>query len=257
MTKKLHKLRLLDANAAHRTSLLAITLLCVVFVSGCATANGPEKNIDPLEVINRPIYKFNSVTDKFILRPVAKGYDFLMPRPARIGVSNFLDNLSYPIVIVNSFLQGKFSQGASDTGRFLLNSTIGIAGLFDPASAVGLEAHQEDFGMTFARWGFAQGPYIVVPLLGPRTIRSGIGTLADIQVNPMVQMNNSSVRDKILIVWTIDSRANLLPVDEQINAAFDPYLFIRDAYLQNRKFLLEGDQESPDDPFEDDLEEDF
>jgi phospholipid-binding lipoprotein MlaA len=226
-------------------------------IAGCATASGPERNVDPLEAINRPIYRFNELTDRFLVRPVAKGYDFVMPRPARTGVSNFLDNLRYPVVIINGFLQGKFNQGIADTGRLLINSTIGIAGLFDPATGLGLEAHEEDFGLTLARWGVAEGPYIMVPLIGPRTFRSGAGTLADIQVNPIVAMNNSSARGKIVGLWVIDTRAGLLPIDKQIEEAFDPYLFVRDAYLQNRKFLREGQSARPEDPFEDELDADF
>ncbi len=258
MLKKLLTHRFPDVGISYKAGLrIAIAFICIAGISGCTTSKGAERNVDPLEAINRPIYKFNSVTDKFILRPIAKGYDFVMPRLARVGVRNFLDNLRYPVVFVNGFLQGKFKQGASDTGRFLINSTVGLGGLFDPATSLGLVAHQEDFGLTFARWGIPQGPYIVVPMLGPRTVRSGVGTLADIQINPMVQLNNTSLRSKILILFTIDSRANLLPIDEQINAAYDPYLFIRDAYLQNRVFLLEDDSEATDDPFEDEFEEDF
>ena len=249
------------STLARQTVALAVVIAMCTLSLGCATTSKPDRNVDPLESINRPIYKFNTVVDKYILRPVAKGYDYVTPQPIRTGVSNFLDNFGYPVVILNSFLQGKGGQGVSDVGRFLVNSTVGIAGIFDPATHIGLEAHEEDFGQTFAKWGFAEGPYIMVPLLGPRTIRSGVGTLADIQVDPTIQLQDTSVRDKILIMWTIDSRANLLPVDEQINAAFDPYLFVRDAYLQNRQFLIkdgdDADNASTDDPFADELEEDF
>ncbi len=246
-------------NSINRIALIAVGLS---LLAGCASQGDKERNPDPFEVINRPIFSFNNLADKYVLRPVAVGYDFIVPKPARKGVSNFLNNLNYPVVILNSFLQGKFKQGASDTGRFLVNSTVGLGGIFDPATPLGMEAHEDGFGLTLGHWGLPEGPYIVVPLFGPRTVRSGVGTLANIQVDPMIQMDNTSVRDKILILWTVDSRANLLPVDSTIQDAYDPYLFVRDAYLQNRKFLLENDNkgsdpDSLDDGFEDDFEDDF
>ena len=241
----------------------ACCCLSLIVLSSCATAPATDEqapNVDPLESLNRPIYQFNNVVDKILFRPVATGYDYVMPGFARTGVSNFFENVTYPVVIINSFLQGEFAQGASDTGRFLVNSTVGIGGLFDPATPLGLEEHREDFGLTFAKWGIPSGPYVVVPLLGPRTFRSGIGTLADIQVNPLIQWDNSSARDKLLILWTIDTRANLLPLDDTIDEAFDPYVFVRDAYLQNRDFLQKGsagaEAESEDD-FDDGFEDDF
>jgi phospholipid-binding lipoprotein MlaA len=234
--------------------------MSLMLVGGCAaTGSGDTEkpNVDPLESINRPIYQFNTFVDKILFRPVATGYDYVMPDFARTGVSNFFENITYPVVIVNSFLQAEFAQGASDTGRFLVNSTIGIGGLFDPATPLGLEEHREDFGLTFAKWGIPAGPYVVVPLLGPRTFRSGIGTLADIQVNPLIQWNNSSARDKLLILWTIDIRANLLPLDDPIDDAFDPYRFVRDAYLQNRDFLQSDEQTADEDLFEDNFDDGF
>jgi phospholipid-binding lipoprotein MlaA len=249
-------------TAISSVSRIALIAVGLSLLAGCASQGDTERNPDPFEVINRPIFAFNHLADKFLLRPVAVGYDFIMPKPARKGVSNFLDNLSYPVVIINSFLQGKLNQGASDTGRFLVNSTIGLGGIFDPATPLGMEAHEEGFGLTLGQWGVSEGPYIVVPLFGPYTVRSGVGTLVNIQVNPMDQMDNTSVRDKILILWAIDSRANLLPVESTIRAAYDPYLFVRDAYLQNRKFLLEGDSkgsgpDSLDNEFDDGFEDDF
>ena len=138
------------------------------------------------------------------------------------------------------------------------SSDLGLLGFFDVASYTGIPRHDEDFGQTFAVWGVPSGPYIVVPLLGPRTIRSGIGTLADIRVNPLLQYDNTSVRDKLLILWTIESRAALVGPDEVIYDAFDPYLFIRDAYLQNRAFLINnGVSGLPDMEFDDDFDDDF
>ena len=230
---------------------------------GCASRNATqsEANVDPFEVINRPIYQFNDLTDRYILRPVGKGYNYITPRPVRNGIGNFFDNITYPGTIINGFLQAEFKQGFSDIGRFFVNSTFGLLGFFDVASYTGIPRHDEDFGQTFAVWGVPSGPYIVVPLLGPRTVRSGIGTLADIRVNPLLQYDNSSVRDKLLILWTIESRASLIGPDEVIYDAFDPYLFIRDAYLQNRAFLINngnmGVSGLPDMEFDDDFDDDF
>ena len=242
--------------------LYLLLLSAVLLNTGCASrkASKPESepNVDPLEVINRPIFRFNDVTDRYILRPVAKGYQFITPNVVETGVSNFFDNITYPITVVNGFLQGKFKQGFADTGRFVVNTTIGLLGLFDPATPIGLERHEEDFGQTFAKWGIPAGPYIVVPLFGPRTVRSGIGTLADTQVNPLILYSNTSVRDKLLILWAIESRAALIGPDELVFEAFDPYLFVRDAYLQNRKFLInDGVMDETDEGFDDDFDDDF
>jgi phospholipid-binding lipoprotein MlaA len=150
----------------------------------------------------------------------------------------------------------------------MFNSLFGVLGFFDLASSRGFPRHDEDFGQTFAKWGIPQGPYIVIPLLGPSTVRDGIGILGNVRVNPLVQMDNSSVRDKLLILWTIETRAALIGPDELVQDAFDPYLFVRDAYLQNRQFLINDSTTSADEffedfddgfegDFEDDFEEDF
>jgi phospholipid-binding lipoprotein MlaA len=241
----------------YRVALAIVTLLCA---TGCASRGGTEQapNPDPLEPINRQIYKLNDVLDRYALRPVAKGYNKVTPEPARIGISNFFDNITYPVTIINDFLQGKIAQGFSDTGRFLVNSTIGLLGFVDVATDAGLPRHDEDFGQTFAKWGAPAGPYIVVPFFGPRTVRSGIGDLANVQVNPLIQYNNTSIRDKLLILWTIETRASLVGPDELVREAFDPYLFVRDAYLQNREYLINDGQESLEfDEFEDEFDEDF
>ncbi|MCP4001289.1 MAG: VacJ family lipoprotein [Gammaproteobacteria bacterium] len=240
--------------------LFLLLVSALLLNTGCASrkASKAEPNADPLEVINRPIYKFNDVTDRYILRPVAKGYQFITPNFVETGISNFFDNITYTVTIVNDFLQGKFKQGFADTGRFALNTTLGLLGLFDVATPMGLEYHDEDFGQTFAKWGIPAGPYIVVPLFGPRTVRSGIGTLADWRVNLLNYYSNTSVRDKLLILWAIESRAALVGPDELIFDAFDPYLFVRDAYLQNRAFLInDGIIGETDEGFDDSFDDDF
>lgn len=235
-------------------SLILSALLAPALAAAQEPAAEDTPNIDPFEPINRGIYRFNDVADKYVFRPVAKGYNFILPQPARTGVANFFDNWTYPVTIVNGFLQGKFDQGVRDTTRFVFNSTFGVFGLFDVATAGGLPENHEDFGLTFGHWGVPQGPYVVIPILGPATARSGVGILANVQVNPVVQMENSSVRDKLLILWFIETRAALVGPDETINDAFDPYLFVRDAYLQNRRYLLEG-APAEDSFFDEDFED--
>jgi len=139
----------------------------------------------------------------------------------------------------------------------LLNSTFGVIGFMDLASGAGLDHHDEDFGQTFAVWGIPQGPYIVIPLLGPSTVRDGIGIFGNVRVNALVQMSNTSVRDKLLILWPIETRAALIGPDEIIRDAFDPYLFIRDAYLQNRQFLINDSSTPANEFFQDDFEDEF
>ncbi|NND53565.1 MAG: VacJ family lipoprotein [Gammaproteobacteria bacterium] len=246
--------RINDSSLRNTLAWLIVGLQCALFAP-LAAADEHEKNIDPLEPVNRIIYGFNDGLDRFILRPVGKGYNAVLPKPVRKGVGNFFDNWTYPITIVNGYLQGKFRQGTEDLGRFAVNSTVGLLGLFDVATGLGLEQNKEDFGLTFARWGIGQGPYVVLPLLGPATARSGIGLIGDTAINPVAQLNDSSVRDKLLILWFIESRAALIGPDEVVQEAYDPYLFMRDAYLQNRAFLR--GEATTDDEFFDEEFDDF
>ena len=234
---------------------LIVVLLAVLF-SGCATDNGAMQDInDPFEPVNRVSYKINDFGDKYVLRPIAKGYEWLFPAVVRTGINNFYDNLGYPMDIVNALLQGKFTQAASDTGRLALNSTLGLAGFLDPATDIGLARHDEDFGQTMEVWGIPAGPYLVVPLFGPRTVSSGVGNLFDALYHPQVQMSNSSLRTKINIMYFIHLRSTLLGIDKELQRAFDPYAFVRDAYLQNRRYLRYDGNLPDEDLFFDD--EDF
>jgi phospholipid-binding lipoprotein MlaA len=230
---------------------------CLLLTQGCATTGGAEaRNVDPYESINRKVYAFNDVADRYAIRPVAKGYNFVLPQPVRTSIGNFFDNITYPITIVNGFLQGELKQGTEDTVRMLVNSTFGVLGFFDVATKGGLNKHEEDFGLTFGKWGIPQGPYVVLPILGPNTLRSAVGIPANLQLNPVVQMSNSSVRSKLLILWFFETRAALVGADDTVFDAYDPYLFLRDAYLQNRAFLLNGGA-TDDSIFEEDFGDDF
>lgn len=231
-----------------RCSIAAMLLLSAAAGSlgGCAARPAQEPNPDPLEPVNRAVYRFNDVADRYIARPVAKSYRWVLPQAVRNHTSSFFDNLLYTITIVNQFLQGKFREGGADIARFAVNSTVGLLGFFDPATGMGLEAHDEDFGQTLAVWGVPEGPYLVVPIFGPRTLTHAVGNLADTQVSILNQYNDSSVRSKVGLWYLVHRRYQLLDLDEEIEKAFDPYLFVRDAYLQNRAFLVH-DGEVPDD----------
>jgi phospholipid-binding lipoprotein MlaA len=212
---------------------LAAALAAVLF-AGCAH-NSPYEPLDPLEKINRPIYTFNMVADKYVLRPVTVTYVTYAPPPMRIGVRNFFDNLFYPSVIINDALQAKFKQSGLDLTRFVLNSTFGLAGLLDPATMVGLEKHDEDLGQTLGRWGVGEGWYIMLPLFGPATNRDVVGRVGDIWTGPLQYMD-LSFEDRVAIaaVQAVDTRSQLLDFDSILQQQLDPYVFMRTAYLQRR-----------------------
>lgn len=212
---------------------LRIVLLCVLALGGCAHLPADEP-ADPLEGINRPIFKFNRTADKYVLRPVAKGYVNWTPVEIRGWVGNFLDNLFYPTTIVNDFLQGKLAQGGKDTGRFLMNSTIGLVGFLDVATRVGLPANDEDLGQTFGSWGFGEGWYLMLPLLGPSNNRDLLGTVGDMFTSPTHYMD-SEPSLAINGAAVIDKRAGLLDADRYLDESLDPYVALRTAYLQKRQ----------------------
>lgn len=221
----------------------------------CACAHSPTYDPqDPLEKVNRAVYGFNVTADKYALRPVARVYADYLPSPVRTGVGNFLSNLSYPTVIVNDLLQGKLKQAGRDTGRFLMNSTFGLAGLLDPATMVGLTRNDEDFGQTLGKWGVGPGWYLMLPLLGPTTNRDFIGTLGDAVTEPSSYVKVET-RVVLLAADVIDTRADLLSVDSVLAQQFDPYIFVRSAYLQNRRSLVHDGNPPPEDDFWDDDEE--
>lgn len=204
-------------------------------LGGCANTPPHEDVSDPLEPVNRAVDKFNDVVDRAAIKPLAKGYEFVVPAPARSSVTNFFGNLGEPNVIVNDFLQGKVKQGFADTGRLLVNSTIGVLGLFDPASLMGLTKHDEDFGQTFGTWGIGEGWYLVLPFLGPSSVRDGIGLVGDYQLDPLAHHDEVRERNGLGALRLIDTRAQLLSASKvRDTAALDPYLFTREAYRQHR-----------------------
>jgi len=217
------------------------TLLISIFIllgSGCATVEVADER-DPLEGFNRAAYAFNDDLDRVILKPLATGYQKLVPEPINNSVTNFFSNLDDVVVLVNDLLQLKLEQSLSDLGRITVNTTVGIGGLFDVASHMDLPKHNEDFGQTLGYWGVGSGPYLVLPFLGPSTVRDGLALPVDWQLDPLVNIEDNDTYWGAIALRTIDSRAGLLRASRILDtAALDPYTFMRDAYLQRRQNLV-------------------
>ena len=240
-------------------SLFAV-LLAAALVTGCAsnqTIDG-EVNPDPYEDTNRSFYKFNDALDRHIMTPVAKNYVKVTPEPVRDGVTNFFDNMEYLNVILHSFLQGKLGQGISDVTRFVVNSTVGIGGLLDVATSMGLKENDEDLGQTLAVWGVDQGVYLYIPFLGPYTARNSPDVASSYFTNPFTYISSIFLLP-VTALNLINDRANLLEASEFVEeASIDPYSFTREAYLQQRRYLIHDGNppsEGYDDIFEIGLED--
>ncbi|NIP74368.1 MAG: VacJ family lipoprotein [Gammaproteobacteria bacterium] len=197
------------------------------------------KPADPWEEDNRAIFRFNDRLDKALFEPAAKAYVRVMPRPVRTGVSNFYDNITYLDTVLNDFLQGKGRQGIADTGRFLINSTVGILGIFDVATRMGLDEHDEDFGQTLAVWGSREGNYLILPLLGPSTERDAPGWVVSSVTNVLAYAVEGSALLPLSLLGVIDARARARGAFEFADrTALDRYTFIREAYRQRRTYLI-------------------
>ncbi len=195
---------------------------------------------DPWEGFNRKVHSFNSVVDRFIFRPVAVGYEKITPNPLQSGVSRFFSNLRLPATAVNQALQGRPADAGRSLGRFFVNSTAGIGGVFDPATHIGMpKPDGEDLGQTLATWGWRDSRYLVIPIMGPRTVRDALGGFGDQQLSLISRIDNSSVADKLQIMQMVDVRAQLLPTDQMRRDAFDDYTFVRDAWSQRRNQQIE------------------
>lgn len=228
--------------------------LSAVLLSGCATTRGPDQQVsDPLEPFNRKVLSFNDTVDDYFLRPVAKGYKAVMPLPARVGVSNFFSNLRDVWTGANNLLQGKPAEASSDVGRVLVNSTLGILGLFDVASEFGLDKHDEDFGQTLGKWGMASGPYIELPLLGPSTLRDGSALFVDFYADPLShEPDRVAIRNRLYGLRLIDTRQQLLGADTTLDeASTDKYIFRRNFFLRKREAdINDGRRAQREDDFE-------
>ncbi len=227
---------------------LPVAILLSLSLLGCATNGDPR---DPLEPLNRGIYKFNDVVDKAVLKPVATGYKEAMPDPVRTAIGNFFSNLDDVLVLLNDLLQFKLEQAASDFSRLVWNTSVGIAGLIDVATPMDLPKRNEDFGQTLGYWGVGNGPYLVLPFLGPSTLRDTVGIAVDAQFDPVTQHTPVPERNSAIAIHSVDNRARLLDAEKVLDeAAIDRYVFLRDAYLQRRRGLV-YDGNPPREKFED------
>ncbi|MBO9883838.1 VacJ family lipoprotein [Xanthomonas sp. D-109] len=199
------------------------------------------QSYDPWEKFNRKVHAFNNVVDRGVARPLARAYVNVVPRPVRLGVTNFFDNLSSPLTMVNQLLQGRPLQAGQTLSRFLINSTLGIGGIFDPATDANLPRRSEDFGQTLGVWGWRRSRYLELPLFGPRTVRDAFGLVGDAPLSPLQQIEEDRVRVGLQGLQLVDTRAQLLSLDSMRDQAPDEYQLTRDAWLQRRNYQIESD----------------
>lgn len=215
------------------------TAAAAVVLAGCATTGEYADPRDPLEPMNRAVYRFNEAVDEAVLKPVATAYRDVVPAPARGYVRNFFSNIEDLLIGVNNLLQGKVGEGLQDWFRVAVNTVMGPFGINDWASEMGIEKHNEDFGQTFGRWGMGQGPYLVLPFLGSSTVRDGAGTALDLALHPIGEVDPRSARYGMTALRVTSLRADLLDASRILEeAALDKYVFQRDAYLQRRRSLV-------------------
>lgn len=229
-------------------ALIACGAVLLLLLGGCATNGNPR---DPLEPVNRAVYKFNDGFDHLLAKPAAEFYRAVVPDFMRTGVRNFFSNINDVIVALNNLLQGKIPEAVNDVGRILVNTTLGVLGVMDPATELGVEKHNEDFGQTLGYWGLGDGPYIVLPFLGPSNLRDTVGWVGDTYSWPVTYVNPNRDRNALIGLRLVHERSELLEASKILEtAALDPYEFLRDAYLQRRRNLVH-DGKPPDENGED------
>lgn len=238
----------------------SLYILLIVLATGCATTAAPPEERhpnDPWEPFNRSVFVFNSAVDRSVVRPIARGYDTVTPSPIQRGVRNFFTNLRSPVVVFNLLLQGRGGDAGEELTRFFVNTIYGIGGLFDVASAGDLEKHDEDFGQTMATWGWEESRFVILPFLGPSTVRDGLGRGVDTVPDVAWRIALDEGSYGLIGLDIIQTRAQMLPLDKEIEQAFDPYTFVRDGWMQRRKQQVhDGEQPLPDyDAFLDDGED--
>lgn len=233
-------------------------LLGLVLLAGCVSLPDDYRDPrDPWEAYNRGMYQFNTDFDNAFMKPIAKGYKAVVPEPVDKGITNFFNNLADITSAINNLFQFKLSRAASDVGRLAVNTTVGVLGFVDVASNMGLTDYKEDLGQTLGYWGLPPGPYFVLPLLGPSTVRETLGFVGDLYTDPLfwgglpgLQLVNGNVAWGLVALRAIDRRADLLTASKVLDeAALDPYIFVRDAYLQRRRSLV-YDGNPPKDDYE-------
>lgn len=225
--------------------------MSVVILTGCSSG---KNTVDPYESYNRAIFKFNKVVDTIILKPTTIGYQYIVPKLVRQGVSNVFDNAFLTANLCNDLLQGELVDFGMDFWRLLINTTIGIGGLFDVAKHIGFPKKHKDFGMTLYKWGDRDSPFLVLPFFGPSTVRDGVGILIDYNIFSVIPYVKPPIlRNSIYGLQMIDVRNRLLEADDLVEAAsLDEYLFTRNAYLQYRKSLILASDDNPDNDEDDD-----
>jgi phospholipid-binding lipoprotein MlaA len=231
---------------------LKSSLAIAVVALACALPVAAEEVSDPIEPINRGIFWFNDKADVYVLEPTARGWNYVLPEKVQTAIGNFFENIRFPVVMINNLLQAKPLAASSDAGRFAINSTIGVAGFFDPAAELGLERHDEDFGQTLGYWGAPAGPYLVAPLLGPTNLRDGFGRVIDIAtaVYPLFAATQYTIG--ATTVNTLNFRSQVLKqVRDAKEASVDYYVFVRDAYDQNRRTKIRDGVEDSEERAED------
>jgi phospholipid-binding lipoprotein MlaA len=226
-------------------ALAACGALGAFLLGGCASVGQPH---DPLEPINRAVYQFNDKVDIVVLKPVAQAYREVMPQFVRTGVHNFFSNINDVIVALNNLLQGKFANAVNDFGRIVINTSVGMLGIFDVATPAGLEKNNEDFGQTLGYWGVGSGPYLVLPFFGPSNVRDAVGLFVDFKTDPVTYVDPVRTRNVMWGTRIVNRRSELLDTTDLLEAAaLDPYEFVRDAYFQRRRHLIYDGKPPPED----------
>lgn len=241
-------------KSVFHVGLIGLFLLCGCATNPKATAPLDPASVDPLERLNRDIYGFNKAFDRYLLKPVAIGYRIAMPYFIQSGVTHFFSNLREIPSTANNLLQGRIEDAANDTGRFVMNSTIGIFGLFDPARHFGIMPRPQDFGQTLARWGMRDSTYIVLPFIGPSTLRDSVGLGVDYYYfSAWTHIHPDSTRYELKGLEIVSLRSSILPTERavQVAASMDEYTFVRNAYLQHRAHLISGGVVALDDDSDD------
>lgn len=224
--------------------LITIPLLVSILLLSSCIKKGPNPN-DPYESVNRKVHDFNMAFDATFLKPPAKLYKAVIPAKVRMGINNMYNNVDLIPSVGNDLLQREWRLALQDSWRFFINSTIGIAGIFDPAAGWGLPPHSNDLGITFAKWGDKNSPYIVIPFLGPSTMRDGMGLMFQYSLmTPYPYIKDPAILYPVLGLRYVDLRAQLLDSDRLMAQALDPYAFLRDAYLQYRNYHINGAQQT-------------
>lgn len=241
------------SNRRGSAPLAALMLTCALALSGCAsTGAGPRSAADPFEPMNRAVFEFNETADAYVVKPVAQAYNFVVPDLIRGMIGNVFANVGELWVATNQLLQGKPMAALGDLSRFVINMAFGFGGIADVASEMGLERHREDFGQTLGRWGIASGPYLVLPIFGPSSVRDGFGFALDTVVDPLRQVETEGFSNNLRVARAVDQRASLLTAGRVLDgAALDKYSFMRDGYLQRRRNLVwDGDPPPEREPAE-------